>query len=168
MEKKAILSANQARISPGQKQNIWIFGSNDENRVRLKRNNEHLSTRGPPPKVFFGNNHRLLPSIAVPHERNPVLRKRVYSSFNETQSTTTDDFSRPAISIPRKLPKINISDDVEEMRKQFEQWEKDDCKENKVIKERRPPGRRVWHIEAYIEQTVFESSSEAAPEADVF
>lgn len=46
MEKKAILSANQARIAPGQKQNIWIFGCSDENRVGLKRNNEHLSIRG--------------------------------------------------------------------------------------------------------------------------
>lgn len=46
MEIKAILSANQARISPGQKQNIWIFGSGGENRVGLKRNNEHLSMRG--------------------------------------------------------------------------------------------------------------------------
>lgn len=84
------------------------------------------------------------------------------------------------------MPKINVSDDVEDMRKQFEEWEKDDCKENKVKKEKRPlgnyklrinvtcngfncpikyfyniAGRRIWHIEAYIEQTVFESSSEA-------
>lgn len=43
--------------------------------------------------------------------------------------------------IPRKLPKINISDDVEDMRKQFEQWEKEDCKENKVIKEKKQPGK---------------------------
>ncbi|KAJ6641394.1 hypothetical protein Bhyg_06333 [Pseudolycoriella hygida] len=57
---------------------------------------------------------------------------------------------------------MNISDDVEEMRTQFEQWKKeDDCKENKVIKEKRP-GRRIWHIEAYIEQTVFENSTDAA------
>lgn len=46
MEKKAILSANQARIPPGHKQNIWIFGSSGENRVGLKRNNDHLSMRG--------------------------------------------------------------------------------------------------------------------------
>lgn len=43
MDKKAILSANQARISPGQQQNIWIFG---ENRLGLKRSNDHLSMRG--------------------------------------------------------------------------------------------------------------------------
>lgn len=46
METKAILSANQARILPGQKQNIWIFGFGGENRIGLKRNNDHLSMRG--------------------------------------------------------------------------------------------------------------------------
>lgn len=43
--------------------------------------------------------------------------------------------------IPRKLPKINVGDDVEEMRQQFELWEQDDCKENKIIKEKKQPGK---------------------------
>ncbi|XP_037043954.1 uncharacterized protein LOC119079949 [Bradysia coprophila] len=157
MESKAILSANQARIRPGQKQNIWIFGSSGENRAGLKRNNNHLSMRGPPHKVFFGKNHRLLPSHAIPHEKTPVLRKRVFTSFSISHAME-DDANRTII--PRKLPKINAGDDVEDMRKLFEQWEKDDCKENKVQKEKKQSGRRIWHIEAYIEQTVFESSSE--------
>lgn len=34
---------------------------------------------------------------------------------------------------------MNVRDDVEEMRKQFEQWEQEDFKENLVIKEKKPP-----------------------------
>lgn len=56
MEMIAILSANQARIPPGQKQNIWIFGSSGENRVGLKRNNDHLSMRGLVTLILFDSN----------------------------------------------------------------------------------------------------------------
>lgn len=47
----------------------------------------------PPPKVFLGNNHRILPSRVVPNEISITLRKRVYSTFSNSQPIQ-DDINR--------------------------------------------------------------------------